>query len=151
MSDADEAEERGLLSVRQARDEDGPHVRRIVTEALLIRGFDAPDTGRDADLADLAYYRAPGRGAWVATLPDGRVVGVAALDEGDRRLALLRRLAGRGLPALTRAAVAFAQGRGYSGIETVLPPSMAEARRAVEGEGFAPSGPRNNLLFRRSL
>ena len=134
-------EEEQLLTVRQARAEDGPEVR----------GFDAPDGERDADLVELAYYREPGRGAWVAERPDGRVVGCAALDRGERELALLRRLAGRGLPALTRAAVAFAIGRGYGGIEIVLPTAMADARRAVESEGFAPSGPQNDLLFRRSL
>lgn len=151
MSDAPEAEEEQLLSVRQAREEDGLEIRRVVTEALLATGFDAPDAERDADLADVAYYREPGRGAWVATLPDGRVVGCAALDRGDGELALLRRLAGRGLRPLTRTAVAFADGRGYRGIEIVLPTAMRDARSAVAGEGFTPAGPRNDLLFRRSL
>lgn len=143
--------ERGALAVRQARAEDGADMRRVVTEQLLGGGFDAPDEERDADLADAGYYEATGRGAWVAVRPDGRVVGCAALDRGDGELALLRRLAGRGLPLLTRAAVAFAEGRGYRGIEIVLPSAMAEARSAVEAEGFAPAGPQNDLLFRRPL
>jgi GNAT superfamily N-acetyltransferase len=146
----DPSEER-LLSIRQAYEEDGPDVRRIVTETLLTKGFDPPDSERDADLADFAYYRQPGHGAWVVTLPDGRVVGCAALDRGDGELALLRRLAGRGLRLLTRAAVAYAESNGYRGIEIVLPTAMVAAREAVEGEGFAPSGPHNDLLFRRSL
>ena len=148
MSDRDEG---GLLSIRQAHPEDGPDVRRIVTETLLVNGFDPPDGERDADLADFAYYLLRGRGAWVATLADGRVVGCAALDRGDGELALLRRLAGRGLRPLTRAAVAYAHDRGYRGIEIVLPMSMVAARDAVAGEGFAPSGPHNDLLFRRPL
>lgn len=147
---SDEIEAR-VLAVRQARAEDAPDMRRVVTEQLLAGGFDAPDAERDADLADDGYYREPGRGAWVAVRPDGHVVGCAALDRGDRELALLRRLAGRGLPLLTRAAVAFAEGRAYRGIEIVLPTAMTDARSAVSAEGFTPAGPQNDLLFRRPL
>ena len=143
--------ERERPSVRQATSADAAAIRLVVTRALLAGGFDAPDAERDPDLADISYYRQSGRGIWVATLSEGRVVGCAALDRGDGELALLRRLAGRGLRSLTRTAIAFAQGRGYRGIETVLPTAMADARRAVESEGFEPPGPHNDLLLRRAL
>ncbi len=141
----------GDRDVRLADAGDAEAVRLIVTEALLAGGFDPPDAERDADLADPAYYHQSGRGIWVATRPDGTPIGCAALDRGDGELALLRRLAGHGLRALTRAAVEYAQERGYRGIETVLPPAMADARRAVEQEGFGPAGPHNDLLLRRLL
>ncbi|MBM3140871.1 MAG: GNAT family N-acetyltransferase [Chloroflexi bacterium] len=139
------------LAIRQATEADAAQVRLVVTRALIALGFDAPDHERDPDLADVRYYMQPGRGIWVATLSDGTVVGCAALDRGDGELALLRRLAGRGMRALTRSAIAFAQGRGYRGIETVLPATMSGAREAVEQEGFAPPGRHNDLLLRRAL
>ena len=137
--------------VRQATDADALDVRRLVTEGLLLAGFDAPTLEGDADLLDLAYYREPGRGMWVAIGDNERVVGCAAIDRGDGGFATLRRLAGAAMPELTAAAVAFAQGRGYAGVETIIPAAMAEARDAVRLEGFATDSSGNDLLFRRSL
>ena len=137
--------------VRQATDSDGRSVRRLVTEALLLAGFDAPTADADGDLLELGYYREPGRGMWVAMDDDQQVVGCAAIDRGDGGFATLRRLAGDAMPELTAAAVAFAQGRGYAGVETVIPAAMAEARDAVQLEGFASEGSGNDLLFRRPL
>lgn len=141
----------GAPRVRVATAGDATAIRLVVTEALLTGGFDAPDPVRDADLADAAYYAERGRALWVAERADGTVVGCAALDRGDGRVALLRRLAGRGLRELTRTAIAAARASGYAGIETVLPLAMAEAREAVAGEGFVPPGRHNDLLLRRSL
>ena len=137
--------------VRQANDHDALAIRRLVTEALLLAGFDAPSDERDPDLIDLGYYREPGRGLWVAVEDEQRVVGCAAIDRGDGGFAILRRLAGAALPELTAAAVAFAEGRGYAGVETVIPAAMAEARDAVRLEGFDNDGAGNDLLFRKSL
>lgn len=137
--------------VRQANDHDALAIRRLVTEALLLAGFDAPSDERDPDLIDLGYYREPGRGLWVAVEDEQRVVGCAAIDRGDGGFAILRRLAGAALPELTAAAVAFAEGRGYAGVETVIPAAMAEARDAVRLEGFDSDGAGNDLLFRKSL
>ena len=139
------------LVVRQATDEDAITIRRLVTESLLLAGFDAPSAEHDADLVDLSYYREPGRGLWVAVEDDGSVAGCAAIDRGDGGFAILRRLAGAAMPGLTAAAVAFAQGRGYAGVETVIPATMAAARDAVQLEGFASDGASNDLLFRKSL
>jgi hypothetical protein len=119
---------------------------------LLLAGFDAPSAERDSDLLEPSYYREPGRGMWVAVDDDDqKVVGCAAIDRGDGGFAVLRRLAGDAMPELTAAAVAFAQGRGYAGVETVIPAAMAEARDAVRLEGFASEGSGNDLLFRRAL
>lgn len=137
--------------VRQATDSDALAIRRLVTESLLLAAFDAPSVERDTDLVDLSYYREPGRGLWVAVEDEDRVVGCAAIDRGDGGFAILRRLAGAALPELTAAAVAFAQGRGYAGVESVIPAAMAEARDAVRLEGFASDGAGNDLLFRKSL
>jgi N-acetylglutamate synthase-like GNAT family acetyltransferase len=139
------------FTVRQATDDDGQAIRRLVTEALLLAGFDAPTPDRDDDLLDLSYYREPGRGMWVAIDEQERVIGCAAIDRGDGGFATLRRLAGSAMPELTAAAVAFAQGRGYAGVETVIPAAMAEARDAVRLEGFASEGSGNDLLFRKAL
>ena len=128
--------------VRQANDEDAQAIRRLVTESLLLAGFDAPSAERDGDLLEPSYYREPGRGMWVA---------VDDAQKGDGGFATLRRLAGDAMPELTAAAVAFAQGRGYAGVETVIPAAMAEARDAVRLEGFASEGTDNDLLFRRPL
>ena len=140
-----------MTVVRQADPRDAIAIRRLVTEAVLQAGFDAPSEERDADLLEPAYYREPGRGLWVAIEDDERVVGCAAIDRGDGGFATLRRLAGSALPELTAAAVAFAQGRGYAGVETVLPTAMSEARDAVQLEGFASDGSGNDLLFRKAL
>ena len=137
--------------VRQANDEDAQAIRRLVTESLLLAGFDAPSAERDGDLLEPSYYREPGRGMWVAVDDAQKVVGCAAIDRGDGGFATLRRLAGDAMPELTAAAVAFAQGRGYAGVETVIPAAMAEARDAVRLEGFASEGTDNDLLFRRPL
>lgn len=137
--------------VRQATDDDGTAIRRLVTESLLLAGFDAPSIEADADLVELSYYREPGRGIWVAEGDEQQVVGCGAIDRGDGGFAILRRLAGAAMPELTAAAVAFAQGRGYAGVETVIPTSMAEARDAVRLEGFASDGAGNDLLFRKAL
>lgn len=137
--------------VRQASDSDARSVRQLVTQALLLAGFDAPTAEVDDDLLELSYYREPGRGMWVAMDDDQRVVGCAAIDRGDGGFATLRRLAGVAMPELTAAAVAFAQGRGYAGVETVIPAAMAEARDAVRLEGFASDSSGNDLLFRRPL
>jgi len=139
------------IIVRQARDSDALAIRRLVTEGLLLAGFDAPSVERDSDLLDLGYYREPGRGMWVAVGAEERVVGCAAIDRGDGGFATLRRLAGDAMPELTAAAVAFAQGRGYAGVETVIPAAMAEARDAVRLEGFASENGGNDLLFRKPL
>lgn len=139
------------LVVRRARPDDGPAVRRLITLALLAAGFDAPDMDRDADLVDLLYYDEPGRGLWVAVDPTEEVVGCAAVDRGESGVAVLRRLAGRGLVDLTRTAIGFAQGREYAGIETVLAPGLDQARDALMAMGFAPGSEGNTLLFRRSL
>ena len=137
--------------VRQATDADGRSIRRLVTEALLLAGFDAPTMERDDDLLELSYYREPGRGMWVAVDDDQQIVGCAGIDRGDGGFATLRRLAGEAMPELTAAAVAFAQGRGYAGVETVIPAAMAEARDALRLEGFASDGAGNDLLFRKAL
>lgn len=137
--------------VRQATENDALSIRRLVTESLLLAGFDAPNEERDSDLLELSYYREPGRGMWVAVNDEQQVIGCAAIDRGDGGFATLRRLAGGAMPELTAAAVAFAQGRGYAGVETVIPAAMAEARDAVRLEGFASDGTGNDLLFRRPL
>ena len=137
--------------VRQATAADALQIRRLVTEALLAAGFDAPSADRDDDLLEISYYREPGRGMWVAVDDDGLVTGCAAIDRGDGGFATLRRLAGVAMPELTAAAVAFAQGRGYAGVETVIPAAMVEAQDAVRLEGFASDGTDDGLLFRRPL
>jgi len=60
------------LVVREATEDDGVSVRRVVTEALLAAGFPPPDEERDPDLARFEFYRELGRAAWVATTPEGR-------------------------------------------------------------------------------
>jgi hypothetical protein len=140
-----------MTLVRQAQDNDAMTIRRLVTEALLAAELDAPSTEQDGDLVELAYYREPGRGLWVAENDGGQVLGCVAIDRGDGGFADLKRLAGAALPELTAAAVAFAQGRGYAGVETVIPPSMAEARDAVKLEGFNSDSGGNDLLFRKPL
>lgn len=87
---------------------------------------------------------------WVAVEAE-RIVGCAAIDRGEDGQATLRRLAGVSLADLTAAAVAFSRGRGYRGVETVLPTSMTNAREAVASEGFSNDSAANDLLFRRTL
>jgi GNAT superfamily N-acetyltransferase len=139
---------RRAVEVRPAIASDAEEVRRVVAQALLASGFGPPDAERDADLVELAYYGAPGRGLWVAEASDGRVVGCAALDRGEGDAALLRRLAGEGLDALLEAALRFARAHGRTAVETVLPPAMREARDAAERAGFQAVS-ENDLLLRR--
>jgi hypothetical protein len=139
------------LLVRRARDEDGPAVRRLITLGLLAAGFGVPDEEFDADLVDLAYYEGERRGLWVAVDPTGEVTGCAAIDQGEGDSAVLRRLSGRGLVDLTRAAIAFAQQHGYGAIETVLAPGLDEARDALVAMGFEQASEGNVLLYRRQL
>lgn len=138
------------IIIRQARDADASAIRLLVTRSLLGAGLDAPTLETDADLVEPGYYREPGRGMWVA-VEDERVIGCAAIDLGEDGHATLRRLAGVSLATLTAAAVAFSRGRGYRGVETVLPTSMTEAREAVTAEGFRDDHSANDLLFRLAL
>jgi hypothetical protein len=137
------------ITIRQARDADATSIRLLVTQAFLAANLDAPTAEADTDLVEPGYYRESGRGMWVA-IEDERIIGCAAIERGEDGHATLRRLAGVSLADLT-AAVAFAQGRGYRGIETVLPTSMTEAREAVTTEGFHNDATANDLLFRRTL
>jgi hypothetical protein len=139
------------MTVRQARDEDGVAIRRIIASTVLQAGFDPPNRVADGDLIDPAYYRQPGRGLWVAVDEDGEVVGCAALDRGDGGHAVLRRLGGERLDELLGAALAFAQGRGFTTIEAVVPDALVDARHAVEGAGFAPTDESNEMLYRRDV
>ncbi|MBT5775688.1 MAG: hypothetical protein HOH95_15070 [Dehalococcoidia bacterium] len=138
------------ITIRQARDADATAIRLLVTQALLAAELDAPTVEADTDLIEAGYYREPGRGMWVA-VEDERIIGCAAIDLGEDGHATLRRLAGISLANLTAAAVAFAQGRGYRGVETVLPTAMSDAREAVTTEGFLNDATANDLLFRRTL
>lgn len=138
------------ITIRQARDADGVRIRLLVTRALLEAGLDIPTVETDSDLVEPGYYREPGRGMWVATEGE-RIVGCVAIDQGDDGHAILRRLAGVSLADLTAAAVAFARGRGYRGVETVLPEPMEDAREAVTSEGFSNDHASNELLFRLAL
>ena len=138
------------ITIRQARDADATQIRLRVTQALLAADLDAPTSEADTDLIEPGYYREPGRGMWVA-VEDERIIGCAAIDLGEDGHATLRRLAGASLANLTAAAIAFAQGRGYRGVETVLPTAMTEAREAVTAEGFLNDATANDLLFRRTL
>ena len=138
------------ITIRQARDADATSVRLLVTRALLAAGLDAPTPEADTDLIEAGHYREPGRGMWVA-VEDERIIGCAAIERGDDGHATLRRLAGVSLADLTAAAVAFSRGRGYRGVETVLPTAMTDARNAVTAEGFLNDTSANDLLFRRPL
>jgi GNAT superfamily N-acetyltransferase len=140
-----------VLTVRRAQEEDAPGVRRVIALALLAAGFPPPDAERDADLVDPAYYRAPGRGLWVAVDAAGDVEGCAAVDRASGDVAVLRRLAGRGLTDLARAALGFAQEEGYRLIETVLAPGLDQARDSLVALGFAEASEGNTLLYRRPL
>ena len=138
------------LLVREAGPGDAEAIRRLVTQALLAAGFPPPDASLDGDLLDLAYYQEPGRRIWVAER-GGDVVGCAALDLGEGRTAVLRRLAGGGLEALVEVAVGDARARGLEAVETVLPPGLPGTRYALEQAGFAPQGSVNAMLLRRDL
>lgn len=139
------------MSVRQAIDEDGVAIRSIIASTLLEAGFDPPNRVADGDLIDPAYYRQPGRGIWVALDDGGAVVGCAAIDRGTGGLAVLKRLGGERLEELLSTAIAFAQGRGFQTIEAVVPATLVEARRAIEGAGFTPADDANEMLYRRSV
>lgn len=139
------------MSVRQAIDEDGVAIRRIIASTLLKAGFDPPNRVADGDLIDPAYYRQPGRGIWVALDDGGAVVGCAAIDRGSGGLAVLKRLGGERLDELVSTAIAFAQGRGFETIEVVVPPPLVDARQAVEGAGFTPASDANEMLYRRNV
>ena len=138
------------ITIRQARDEDATAIRLLVTRALLTAELDLPNEENDSDLVEVGYYREPGRGMWVAVESE-RIIGCAAIDRGEDGQATLRRLAGVSLADLTAAAVGFSRGRGYRGVETVLPTSMTSAREAVTAEGFRDDAGANDLLFRLSL
>lgn len=138
------------ITIRQARDEDATAIRLLVTQALLAADQYVPTAEADTDLIETGYYRKPGRGMWVA-VEDELIIGCAAIDLGEDGYSTLRRLAGISLANLTAAAVAFAQGRGYRGVEAVLPTAMSDAREAVTTEGFLNDANANDLLFRRTL
>jgi hypothetical protein len=138
------------ITIRQARDEDALSIRLLVTKALLAADLDTPTAEVDSDLIGPGYYREPGRGMWVAVEGE-RIVGCAAIDRGEEGQATLRRLAGVSLADLTAAAVAFSRGRGYRGVETVLPAAMTNAREAVAAEGFHDDNNANDLIFRLPL
>jgi|GEM_PF-2382858 len=140
----------GELDVRDARPEDAPEIRSLVTRALLAAGLPPPESGLDADLVDLSYYDAEGRGLWVAER-DGVIVGCAAMDRGDPGAAVLRRLAGGGLDALLDAAVGFASTRGHAVIETVLPPGLPGTQDALLRAGFESPPGASSMLMRRTL
>lgn len=138
------------VTVRPATITDAEAVRSLVTRALLTAGFPPPDADLDADILDLSYYGLSGRGVWVAER-DGTVVGCAAIDVGERRTGVLRRLAGGALEHLVEEALDFARGHGYDAVETVLPPGIPGARPALEGAGFGPASEANSMLLRRPL
>jgi len=138
------------LTVRNATPEDAAEVRSLVTRALLTAGLPPPEPSLDADLVDLGYYRADGRGLWVAERDDV-IVGCAAVDRGDPGAAVLRRLAGGGLGPLVDTAVAFAAAGGHAVIETVLPPGLPGTREALERAGFESPPGASAMLLRRSL
>lgn len=138
------------LIVREAMAEDAAAIRSIVTRALLTAGLPAPEPELDADLVDLAYYQADGRGLWVAERDDV-IVGCAALDRGDLGTAVLRRLAGGGLDSLLESALAFADSRGHTVVETVLPPGLPGTQDALVRAGFTSPPGANSMLLRRTL
>lgn len=138
------------LQVRNATAEDAAAIRSIVTRALLTAGLPAPEPDLDADLVDLAYYRADGRGLWVAEREDV-IVGCAAMDRGDLGTAVLRRLAGGGLDALLDAALTFAASRGHAVVETVLPPGLPGTQDALGRAGFTSPPGANSMLLRKTL
>lgn len=139
----------GVL-VRSAEPQDAEAVRSLVTRALLAAGFPPPDAELDADLLDLSYYASSARGIWVAER-DGVVVGCAALDLGEPGIAVLRRLSGGALPDLLWKVIAFAEGRGFHAIETVLPPGLPGIATALTSVGFHSASPENRMLLRREL
>jgi len=138
------------LTIRDATPEDAAEVRSLVTRALLAAGLPPPEAELDADLVDLAYYRADGRGLWVAERDDV-IVGCAAVDRGDPGAAVLRRLAGGGLEPLLDTVLAFATSGGHAVIETVLPPGLPGTREALERAGFQSPPGASAMLLRRSL
>jgi len=138
------------LTIRDAKPEDAAEIRSLVTRALLAAGLPPPEAELDADLVDLGYYRATGRGLWVAERDDV-IVGCAAVDRGDPGTAVLRRLAGGGLEPLLHTAVTFASSGGHAVIETVLPPGLPGTRDALERAGFASPAGANSMLLRKSL
>ncbi len=136
--------------VREATPEDAEAVRSLVTRALLAAGFPPPDADLDGDLLDLSYYTVGERRIWVAER-EGDVVGCAALDRGEGRTGILRRLAGGGLEALVETAIEYAQRQGLAAVETVLPPGLPGTRDALARAGFAPLEGANTMLLRRDL
>lgn len=136
--------------VREAAPEDASEVRSLVTRALLTAGLPPPESGLDADLVDLSYYRADGRALWVAER-DEVVVGCAAVDRGDPGAAVLRRLAGGGLDALLARAIEFAASRRVAVLETVLPPGLPGTQDALLRAGFESPPGASTMLLRRTL
>ncbi|MEX1022374.1 MAG: hypothetical protein WD058_04415 [Dehalococcoidia bacterium] len=136
--------------VRPAAPGDAEEVRSLVTRALLTAGFPPPDADLDADLLDLSYYNGPGRSVWVAER-DGFVVGCAAIDVGEARTAVLRRLAGGSLGALVKEALRFAAAEGYRAVETVLPPGLPGTADTLGRAGFEAPSDANPMLLRLDL
>jgi len=136
--------------IREATPADAEAVRSLVTRSLLAAGFPPPDADLDHDILDLSYYAAGGRRIWVAER-DGDVVGCAALDRGEERAAVLRRLAGGGLEALVETAVDHARTQGLAAVETVLPPGLPGTREALSRAGFTSTGGAKGMLLRLDL
>jgi ribosomal protein S18 acetylase RimI-like enzyme len=99
---------------------DGATCRKLYLEGLLGGKIAENDTGMDIDDIESAYMKTDGNHFWVASTPDGQIVGMVGVQHHDPGMAEIRRLRvhadmrRRGIgTALMEKAVRYCQDRGY--------------------------------------
>lgn len=105
--------------IRSFRPQDAAACRRLYTEGLLSKSIAPNDTGWDIDNIEQVYMRTTSSHFWVATTPEGEVVGMMGVQHHEpgvgeiRRLRVAKEHRRRGIgSALLETALRFCQQRG---------------------------------------
>jgi ribosomal protein S18 acetylase RimI-like enzyme len=80
------------VTLRSFRREDADACRKLYHEGLLGGQLAENDTGLDIDDIESAYMSSPQNHFWVATLPDGQVVGMIGVQVHEEQVGEIRRL-----------------------------------------------------------
>ena len=121
-------------NIRSFEPKDLAACRRLYTDGLLSGGIAPNDTGWDIDNLEQVYMQKPQNHFWVATTPQGEVVGMLGVQHHEAGVAEIRRLRvhqdhrRRGIgTALLETALRFCQGKGDVKVtlDTVMDKEMA--------------------------
>lgn len=121
-------------TIRSFEPKDLTACRKLYTDGLLSGSLAPNDTGLDIDNLEQVYMRPPQNHFWVATTPEGEVVGMLGVQHHEAGVAEIRRLRvrqehrRRGIgSALLETALRFCQEKGDVKVtlDTVMDKDMA--------------------------